>query len=110
MTESELLAMEKEILATIWTSNEAYETLRILCDEIGHRFGGSESERRGAEFLKQKMEEYGLENVRIEEFPMATWERGAAKLTLLEPVDSLIRWVDEHGPTVLSHRARGEAG
>ncbi|HLT17997.1 MAG TPA: M28 family peptidase [Thermomicrobiales bacterium] len=87
MTESELLAMEKEILATIWTSNEAYETLRILCDEIGHRFGGSESERRGAEFLKQKMEEYGLENVRIEEFPMATWERGAAKLTLLEPVE-----------------------
>jgi hypothetical protein len=83
MTEADLQAMEKDVLATIWTSNAAFETLRELCDDIGHRFGGSESERRGAEFLKQKMEEYGLDNVRIEEFPMATWERGPAKLTLL---------------------------
>lgn len=85
MTEAELQQMEKDILGTIWTSSEAYETLRELCDDIGHRFGGSDSERQGAEFLKRKMEEYGLENVRIEEFPMATWERGEAKLTLLEP-------------------------
>lgn len=84
MTEAERREMEKEVLATIWTSNAAYETLRELCDDIGHRFGGSESERKGAEFLKSKMEEYGLENVRIEEFPMATWERGEAKLILLE--------------------------
>ncbi|MEZ4570440.1 MAG: M28 family peptidase [Thermomicrobiales bacterium] len=37
--------------------------------------------------MKSKMEEYGLEKVHIEEFPMATWERGPAKLTLLEPVE-----------------------
>lgn len=87
MNEAEIREMEKEVLATIWTSNEAYEALRQLCDDIGHRFGGSESERQGAEFLKAKMEEYGLDNVRIEEFPMATWERGPAKLTLIEPVE-----------------------
>lgn len=87
VTENELLQMEKDIIGTIWTSNEAYETLRELCDDIGHRFGGSESERAGAEFLKKKMEEYGLQNVRIEEFPMATWERGSAQMTLLEPVE-----------------------
>ena len=86
MNEAEIREMEQDVLATIWTSNEAYETLRELCDDIGHRFGGSESERLGAEFLKSKMEEYGLEKVRIEEFPMATWERGAAKLTMIEPV------------------------
>ncbi|MFW6075879.1 MAG: M28 family peptidase [Chloroflexota bacterium] len=87
MNEAELLQMEKDIVGTIWTSDNAYETLRELCDEIGHRFGGSESEKAGAEFLANKMKEYGLENVRIEEFPMATWERGEAKMTLLEPVE-----------------------
>jgi aminopeptidase YwaD len=79
--------MERQIIGDIWTTNESYEVLRQLCDDIGHRFGGSESERAGAEFLKRKMEEYGLENVRVEEFPMAGWERGSAALTLISPVE-----------------------
>lgn len=79
--------LDKEILATVWTSNNAYDTLRELCDDIGHRFGGSESEAEGAKFLAQKMRDAGLQNVRIEEFPMSSWERGSAKLTLLEPVE-----------------------
>ncbi len=87
MTEAEQLKLDKEILATVWTSNYAYDTLRELCDDIGNRFGGSESERAGAEFLAQKMRDAGLQNVHIEEFPMASWERGSAKLTLLEPVE-----------------------
>lgn len=79
--------MERHILGEVWTSNEAYETLRELCDDIGHRFGGSESERLGAEFIKGKLESYGLENVRIESFPLASWERGPASLTLNTPVE-----------------------
>lgn len=79
--------IDRAILSEIWTSDESYNVLRELCDDIGHRFGGSESERKGAEFLKAKMEEYGLENVRIEEFPMAGWDRGSAFLKLVEPVE-----------------------
>jgi Iap family predicted aminopeptidase len=79
--------MEQGILGDIWTSNESYETLRELVDDIGNRFGGSESERRGAEFLKRKMESYGLENVRVESFPLASWERGQATLKLTAPVE-----------------------
>lgn len=87
MTSDAFRDMEREIIGTIWTSDEPYQTLREFCDDIGHRFGGSESERLGAEFLKQKMLDYGLENVRIEEFPMAGWERGSASLSLIEPVE-----------------------
>ena len=83
----DLKAIEQQILGDIWTSDESMTVLRELCDDIGHRFGGSDSERQGAEFLKRKMEEYGLENVRIEEFPLASWERGSAYLKLLEPVE-----------------------
>ncbi|HUG13574.1 MAG TPA: M28 family peptidase [Thermomicrobiales bacterium] len=87
MGSDEFRDMEREIVGAIWTTDEPYQTLRELCDDIGHRFGGSESERLGAEFLKQKMLDYGLENVRIEEFPMAGWERGSAALKLIEPVE-----------------------
>ena len=79
--------MERHIIGEVWTSNEAYDTLRELCDDIGHRFGGSESEHKGAEFIKAKLESYGLENVRLEEFPMASWERGEASLKLIAPVE-----------------------
>lgn len=79
--------MERHIISEVWTSNEPYDTLRELCDDIGHRFGGSESERKGAEFIKAKLESYGLENVRLEAFPMASWERGDASLKLTAPVE-----------------------
>jgi hypothetical protein len=87
MAGDELREMERAILGDIWTTDEPYRVLRELCDNIGHRFGGSESERRGAEFLRDKMLAYGLQNVRIEEFPMAGWERGAASLRLLSPAE-----------------------
>ena len=80
-------AIERAILGDIWTTNDPYEVLRELCDDIGHRYAGSESEKHGAEFLKRKMEDYGLQNVRLEEFQMAGWERGSASLTLVEPVE-----------------------
>lgn len=79
--------LERGVIAAIWTSDESFETLRELVDDIGHRFGGSESERQGAEFLAGKMRDYGLQNVRIEEFPMAGWERGSAALRLTAPVE-----------------------
>jgi Iap family predicted aminopeptidase len=78
--------IDRAILGDIWTTSEPYDTLRELCDDIGHRFGGSASEKQGAAFLKRKMESYGLENVRITEFKMAGWERGSAALSLVEPV------------------------
>src|SRR5687768_1651986 len=84
---NDLRAIEQQILADIWTTDEPMTVLRELCDDIGHRFGGSESEREGAEFLKRKMLDYGLENVRIEEFSLASWERGGASLKLVSPVE-----------------------
>lgn len=84
---NELKAIEEQILGEIWTTSEPYDVLRELCDDIGHRYAGSESEKQGAEFLKRKMEEYGLQNVRLEEFRMAGWERGSASLKLVEPVE-----------------------
>ncbi len=78
--------IERQVLGEIWTSGEMMESLRYLCDDLGSRFGGTESEHMAAEFLQAKMHEYGLKNVHLEEFPVYTWERGVCELTLTAPV------------------------
>lgn len=79
--------IEREILGNIWTSGEIYDSLLYLCDDLGSRFGGTESEHKAAEFLKAKMEEYGMQNVHLEEFPVYAWERGSCELTMTAPVE-----------------------
>ena len=79
--------IERQVLGEIWTSGEMMESLRYLCDDLGSRFGGTESEHMAAEFLQAKMREYGLQNVHLEEFPVYTWERGVCELTLTAPVE-----------------------
>ena len=85
MPQGRSLEFDKHILGVIWTSDEAYTTLEYLCDSIGHRFAGSDQEHRAAEFLAQKMREYGLENVELEEFEMATWDRGPCSVSVTQP-------------------------
>lgn len=82
--------IEKHVLGEVWTSDEMYSHLRYLCDDLGSRFGGSESEHQAGEFLLGKMQEYGLQNAHLEEFPVYTWERGVCELTLLAPVERKI--------------------
>jgi len=79
--------IERHILGNIWTSGEIYESLLYLCDDLGSRFGGTESEHKAATFLKEKMEAYGLQNVHLEEFPVYAWDRGSCELTLTAPVE-----------------------
>jgi aminopeptidase YwaD len=87
MSDDQLRQMDKHILGEIWTSDTAYENLQFLCDEIGHRFAGSPLEHRAADFLADRMREYGLENVRLEEFVMSSWDRGECKLWMTAPVE-----------------------
>jgi len=82
-----LNAIDRHILGTIWTSDESFRTLTYLCDDLGHRFAGSDREHTAAMHLKAKMEEYGLQNVRLEEFPMASWIRGKCELSLVSPLE-----------------------
>ncbi len=86
MTTKDLTAIDRDIIAEIWTSEEAYENLVYLCDECGSRFGGTEGERRAVDFMAAKLRQYGLENVRLEEVAYNSWTRGTAKLEVLSPV------------------------
>ena len=77
---------EKAVLGEIWTSSRAYDNLVHLCDWIGDRFAGSESERQAAEYLIGKAREYGVQDVATQEFQLTGWTRGPVRLEVTEPV------------------------
>src|SRR5680860_1230554 len=80
------LHYQKQLIGDIWTTDEPYRNLEEFCDVIGSRWAGSASERRGGEFLKAKLEAYGLRNVRLEPVRFGAWTRGHATLELTAPV------------------------
>ncbi|MEZ4522377.1 MAG: M28 family peptidase [Thermomicrobiales bacterium] len=81
----DLAAIDRHIIGEAWTTNEMWRNLLHLCDDLGHRFGGSASEHAAAEYLLEKMRAYGLSNAHLEEFPVYTWDRGVCELTVTEP-------------------------
>ena len=76
---------EREIIGDIWTSQEAYDNLVIMCDDFGSRFGGTPSEKQAVDFMLGKLTEYGLDKPRVEPFAYNGWKRGSASLRMLEP-------------------------
>ena len=77
--------IDQHIIGEAWTTDEMWRNLLHLCDDLGHRFGGSSSEHAAAEFLMEKMRAYGLSDVHLEEFPVYTWDRGRCELTVTAP-------------------------
>jgi len=95
------LPLDQKILGDIYTSREAMDNLETLCDDFGSRFGGTEGEKRAADFLKAKMEEYGLTNVHLEPFDYLGWERGSATLEIISPIQKAIPCITlPHSPPV----------
>ncbi len=54
----------------------AYAIVSDLTTLFGPRPAGSSAERQAAEWCAQKMKAIGLQNVRIEKFPLTEWRRG----------------------------------
>lgn len=53
-------------------ANSAYRFMERLVKEIGNRESGTDSERRAAQQIKVWFEEFGLANIRMEEFEVQT--------------------------------------
>ncbi len=84
------LTQDQQIVGDIFTNSEVMDNLTILCDEFGSRFGGTESERQAAEFIKTKLEAYGLSNVHFEPVDYISWTRGDVKLEIISPIQKEI--------------------
>jgi len=83
----EVSADMRAVLDSVAGQNWGWEIVRDLTTDIGPRLAGSPAEARAREWTVAKFEELGLENVRIEEFTIPGWERGAETAMLREPFE-----------------------
>ena len=82
------LSLDRQIIGDVYTTTETMDNLTILCDDFGSRFGGTPGEKQAANFMKAKLEEYGLSNVHLEPIEYTGWRRGDVKLEILEPIQA----------------------
>ncbi len=80
------LTQDQQMVGDSYTNSEVMDNLTVLTDEYGSRFGGTEGERLAADFMKAKLEEYGLQNVHLEPIPYMGWRRGEVKFEIISPI------------------------
>ena len=98
-TTNPFLSIDRQIMGDVYTSTEAMDNLTILCDEIGSRFGGTPGEKQAADFIKAKLEAYGLKNARLEPIEYIGWRRGEVKLEIVNPIQKIIPCISlPHSP------------
>jgi Iap family predicted aminopeptidase len=90
MSDNPFLNIDRQIMGDIYTSPEMMETLSVLCDGYGSRFAGSAAEAEAAQFMKRKLEAYGLPNVTMEPVRYTGWRRGDATMRVSSPVERVI--------------------
>lgn len=72
----------KRISDEILINGEAYENLRELTKDIGHRLSGTENLNEAIRWAAQKMEEAGADTVWLQEVMVPVWERGKESLQM----------------------------
>lgn len=98
-TPNPFLATDQKMVGDIYTSTEVMDNLTILCDDFGSRFGGTPGEKQAADFLAQKMRDYGLQAVHLAPVAYLGWRRGAATLEIIHPIQKSIPCISlPHSP------------
>jgi hypothetical protein len=83
--------INKEVLE----HSNAYTSLKIASETIGHRLTGSENGKKAEEYAYNLLKSYGFSNVRYQPFEVESWSRGTLNVSLgnslnnLQPVKSV---------------------
>lgn len=80
-----LSGIEKKLLGEIYSSSEALDNLTVLCDEYGGRFVGTPENRKAAEFLLSRFEEYEFEDPHLEKFKTPGCKVNYSSLKIIKP-------------------------
>lgn len=70
----------KNISDEMLVHGTAYENLRSLTQNVGHRLSGSESYEKATDWAVQKLKDAGADKVWKEEVMVPVWERGSESL------------------------------
>lgn len=78
-------ATASKLRDAVLASSQAYEIVRSLSDEAGHRLAGSPGNRAAIAWALRMLPTYGLQNVRAEKAMAPHWERGPASASITAP-------------------------
>jgi hypothetical protein len=83
--DARIIAEAEQLRDRALEQNVAYELVSELTTRFGPRLAGSESEQASARWGAEQFRDMGFDNVDIETFPLALWERGEARVEILSP-------------------------
>ncbi|MEH7525488.1 M28 family metallopeptidase [Bacillus sp. JJ1503] len=70
---------------------EIKETIRVLSEEVGQRFAGTEGEWKGTDYIYQRLNEIGVEAEK-QVYPFIGWEpKGSPDLEILYPISKVLK-------------------
>ena len=78
--------LDKRILGEVYSSSETMDNLVVLCDDYNSRWPGSGDDRDACEYIKDKLIEYGLDNVYLEKVVLPGWTRESSRLSVTSPI------------------------
>ena len=81
---------ERSLMGGAWIGSHASDHIYTLADSIGVRWAGTDAERRAAEYIRSRFDEYGLANSAIEEFDLKTWDSSSSSITIVGEEDRAI--------------------
>ncbi|MGF1550549.1 MAG: M20/M25/M40 family metallo-hydrolase [Sphingomonadaceae bacterium] len=81
IADAEVVEMRDRALA----DDLAWEIVEGLVTEVGPRLAGTEAEARARDWMVARLNALGFSNVRVEEFMMPVWVRGAEEAEILAP-------------------------
>ena len=84
--------LDKRILGEVYGSTETMDNLVVLCDDFNSRWPGSGDDRKACEYMAEKLEGYGLEDVHLESLTLPGWNRGSSRRAQLHPDTK--EWLD----------------
>jgi hypothetical protein len=84
-TSTELEQTAAELRELALEDGLAYDLLRSLTTEVGHRLAGSPGDRAAVAWAKREMERLGFDSVRTEPVTVPYWVRGHANGEILAP-------------------------
>ena len=75
-------AIFNQINTEVTNNSNAYASLKISTETIGHRLTGSENGKKAEQYAYDLLKSYGFTNLRYEPFEVESWSRGKIKVTI----------------------------
>jgi Iap family predicted aminopeptidase len=72
--------LDRELCGDIWSGDTMDDLLREIAS-FGHRFTGSEGEKKAQKAVIKRLKKWGL-RTRLQRFKVSTWERGPSRLSI----------------------------